>query len=248
MQVLILNLEKDATRFQFIRAQLKGLDAARVDAVMGKDLPESITSLYTPESTAKPTPWTAGQLGCFLSHKKAWGLVNESATPALVLEDDLHLSPALAQFMRDTSWLPKDADVVRLETSTNSVRLGSIVGKRQGRAVRRLRSTAWCAGAYILTPAGAQKCLSAPLAHAHAADAFLFNLEQSPTARHLTLYQIAPALAVQDKYAEQKRRQGFLSNLETYAPTGPAMVERIKTLPQKAARYLRGYRYVVFGE
>jgi glycosyl transferase family 25 len=152
-----------------------------------------------------------------MSHVDAWRNIAEGPAPfGLVLEDDIHLSDTTPEFLRNPSWIPSDADIVRLESTGQWLLLGKVAANADNRSVRRVRSAAWGAGAYVLTKAAASRLLAVkPMLHAPVDD-FLFNLVGSTVARSLTIYQVTPALAEQDKFkADQLTSEGFGSGIET---------------------------------
>ncbi len=122
-----------------------------------------------------------------------------SDTHIAVFEDDVHLADDLVLWLRDLSWWPADADVVKLERWCDD-RLVVAVGRRGathlGRAVLPLLSKHSGTGGYMITQKGAARVLAhgtpnCPIDH------LLFNPTLSPVARDLTTYQVEPALVIQ---------------------------------------------------
>lgn len=215
----LINLDRSADRLAFIDQRLQALSIqyTRIAAVDGSCLSATERSEFIMARPRDGRSWSAGQIGCFMSHVDAWRNIAEgSAAFGLVLEDDIHLSDATPAFLQDPSWIPSDADIVRLESTGQWLLLGGIAAKLDNRSIRRVRSAAWGAGAYVLTKAAASKLLAVePMLHTPADD-FLFNLASSPVARSLTTYQVTPALAEQDKFkADQSTSKGFGSGIET---------------------------------
>lgn len=93
-KIYYINLDRSKERNDFIQKQLKSLNQEwiRIPAVNGSDLDEKIVeqagrnqSLVM--SLVKPN---AGQVGCFLSHRKAWEIIKEQEEDfAILLEDDI---------------------------------------------------------------------------------------------------------------------------------------------------------------
>jgi glycosyl transferase, family 25 len=97
----VINLDKDVERLQRITAQLAatGLDWTRTSAVYGRDLPDAErrrlldSTAYRRKHGKEPA---LGELGCYLSHVAVLRAFLASAHRfALVLEDDVLLTPAL---------------------------------------------------------------------------------------------------------------------------------------------------------
>lgn len=218
--IYVLNLDRAAHRLRFIseRLQSLGLDFTRIVAVDGAKMSdgERANFMKIRPRDMKRT-WRPGQIGCFLSHMEAWKRIAEGKeTFGLVLEDDMHLSSALASILAGQSWIPTDADIVRLESTGQWLTLDGPSAYVGQRSVRRIKSAAWGAGAYLLKKETA-KCLvkSDPASHTPADD-FLFNKNGSAMAQTLVTYQVVPALAVQDKFNEENQAaKGFGSDIET---------------------------------
>jgi len=158
-----------------------------------------------------------GQVGCFLSHYSVWTKIALGANNcAAIFEDDVHVAKLMKDLLANDSWLPQDFDIVRLETSTNRLLLDkrhrSVVSDR---FLYRLRSTSWCAGAYILSCSCARRLISIPMTCHDKTDFLLFSHEHSPIAKELVVYQFSPALAVQDKFLKDSGElRGLDSNIE----------------------------------
>ena len=90
--VLIISLTRAVERRESISAHLKnlGVEFEFVDAVEGKALSAAeIQGLLAPGASLSP-----GQVGCYLSHLKAYQMIVDRKIPAaLILEDDARLGP-----------------------------------------------------------------------------------------------------------------------------------------------------------
>lgn len=218
--ILLINLDRATDRLAFVDARLRalGLHYTRIAAVDGGAMSEADRQAF---ASARPRDgkrgWRPGQIGCFLSHMEAWRRAATAPSRwTLVLEDDLHVSDFLPQVLHQIDRLPAEAEVVRLESTGQWLRLDRAVGTVDGRAVRRVRSAAWGAGAYLITAATAARLAETdPQLHSPADD-FLFNPATSATARALSIFQVVPALASQDKFsARGDHVKGFGSDIET---------------------------------
>ena len=102
MSVFIINLDRDVYRYQalLLLVQQLNMPYQRVSGIVGRALPESFRESFVDEKIyklafngAKPG---AGEIGCFLSHVKAWTLfLNSNAEFALILEDDAQFNPSI---------------------------------------------------------------------------------------------------------------------------------------------------------
>lgn len=247
--IYLINLDRSADRLRFVTRRLDtlGLGLTRIAAIDGSLLTHEERRAFV---AARPRDgkrgWLDGQIGCFLSHLDAWRRI--AAGPdayGLVLEDDIHLSDATPAALANTAWIPHDADIVRLESTGQWLSLGSPVAQVVGRPVRRIRSAAWGAGAYLLSrPAAARLSASDPALQTPADD-FLFNLASSSVAQSLTTYQVVPALAVQDKFsAADEAIEGFGSDIET--DTINQRLRGLSALRRRITSALRGKTAVEF--
>lgn len=116
----VINLDRDAERLQRIAQQLgpTGLNWTRQSAVYGRDLvPEEQARLldrdaYRRKHGMEPA---LGELGCYLSHVAVMrALLASPHRAALVLEDDVLLTPALLPVLRGLMAHPERWDMVKL--------------------------------------------------------------------------------------------------------------------------------------
>ncbi|MBT8154859.1 glycosyltransferase family 25 protein [Epibacterium ulvae] len=148
-------------------------------------------------------PWgvfAPGNMACTLSHAKVWEtFLASDADVALVLEDDVFLSPELQHWLEDLSWWPQGCQMVSLEfwrSKSMRVLLGASARSHLGRNVAPMLSRYPGAAGYMLTRKGAEVLLAqAPFDMT--VDALLFNPMVSAPARDLKPVQIDPALIKQ---------------------------------------------------
>jgi glycosyl transferase family 25 len=116
----LINLDRSADRLVFVtrRLQALGISYRRIVAVDGRTLSPAEQAAFIALRPRDGRSWGAGQIGCFMSHSDAWRNIAEGTVPfGLVLEDDIHLSDAAPTLLADPSWIPADADIVRLEST-----------------------------------------------------------------------------------------------------------------------------------
>ena len=116
----VINLDRDVERLQRIAAQLAptGLAWTRLSAVYGRDLPADEQArlldrdAYRRKHGMEPA---LGELGCYLSHVAVMrALLASPHRAALVLEDDVLLTPALVPVLQGLMAHPDRWDVVKL--------------------------------------------------------------------------------------------------------------------------------------
>jgi glycosyl transferase family 25 len=124
-----------------------GVAFERITAVDGRHLrTEEIDALRI--QTPGWIPLSAGEVGCFLSHRQCWQRIAQGEEPyGCVFEDDVLLSSRLPEFLSDTIWIPKDTDIVKIEDAGIRVWLDrAFIERADGFRLGRLRSANYCAG------------------------------------------------------------------------------------------------------
>ncbi len=199
MLIYLINLSRSSDRLEHMRKVCTdaGLDFTRIEGVDGRELSVGvIDKVVVGESRwGKLTP---GEVGCFLSHRKCWeALVKEGAQYGVILEDDVVLGEEAAAVLGSVDWIPKDADIVKLEAADERVYLDSRVsGVIMGRKIRRLRTSHFCSGGYVVSCSCARRLISSSETFSEPVDDFLFNVS-SPLFDNLVIYQLVPAICIQ---------------------------------------------------
>jgi glycosyl transferase family 25 len=192
MTIYLINLDRHPQRLAHMREQLDGVAFERVSAVDGSTRPATIKGL------------TRFELACLESHRTAWRRFLASAEClACFLEDDVHIQPGFAALLREAKW-PKDAHTVKLDTYFQTVRLGERLSASGGREIARLYTRHESAAAYILSRDGAQRYLELTESASQPADYAVFP--NSPRRLGLNIYQLVPAIAIQDHLLKDGKR------------------------------------------
>jgi glycosyl transferase, family 25 len=192
MKIYLINLDRHPDRLAHMRKQLSGVAFERISAVDG----------------SKDSPTTKGlsrfELACLESHKLAWRqFLNSPEDQACFIEDDLHVWPGFAAVMANSSWIPSDAHSIKLDSYLQKVELGQKRAAIDGRQIARLYSRHHSSAAYILTRAGAARYLELTAVPSLPADYALFP--NHPRRFGLRIYQLCPAVAMQDHLLEPDR-------------------------------------------
>lgn len=248
VHVAVVNLARATDRRARMREQLAiaGITAAFPPAVDARE-PDNAALL-----DAQPDygPWGAvGQhdKACTQSHLALLrGFLDTGKPYCLCLEDDVFLSPELGDWLADMSWWPADADIVRLERWRDDKLLLIMDRTRQahlGRAIARLHSRHSGGAGYIVTRAAAEKILAARPVNL-VIDHLLFNVNVSPLARSLTIYQVVPALVVQGNEPEAPANS---TRAQTTKPPEARLAKKLsrgwheaKVMPRLAGLWLGG--------
>lgn len=217
MKTYLINLDRSPGRLAFMTGQLQAqrIEFERIAAVDGAKL----------DASAWPGRHL-GIIGCFLSHRNAWQrLLSTEASHAAVLEDDAWLSPDLATILREESWIPGDADVVKIETTGTKVFLSS-----QGyeapckRTVRRLQTIHEGSAGYIISRSGARRLLDMSGRVPEPVDFFMFSQRALASS---TVYQMVPALVRQRSTQDNEAIGEFSSTIDADRFAGRKSMLRI---------------------
>lgn len=248
-QTYVISMERSSERLKFITDRLGSLSIQfeRIVATDGSLLDENFKRSF---AASRPRDgmrgWAPGQIGCFMSHEAAWRAISKSnAEYGVVLEDDVHLSSEFRDIIKSDDWIPKEADLIRLEDTGQWLKLSDgkpAFGKRK---IYKVGSTAWATGGYIIRKELAARLTKVDPALHTPVDDFLFNLDTSKTSRTISTYQLVPAVCIQDKFEEtSKNVKGFGSEIETEKVN--MRLSYISEIKRSIGSFLRGKRKVGF--
>lgn len=180
MKRYIINLDRSEDRLEHIKTTFEqaGLDYIRISAVDGRSLPEEEYQRLT-QIRNWPKKLSHSEVACFLSHLKCLQLIAEGDEPyGIIFEDDVELSPNVKLFLNDWDWIPKNVDIVKLDTAEIVCVLGRFnVTLPNKYHLAPLITKHYCSGGYIISKECAQrvcrqnKQITAPI------DEILFNPE-----------------------------------------------------------------------
>lgn len=199
MKCYLINLDRSRDRLNYMAAQFDriGLSFERVEAVNGRAMNDIELASFAKLSKNWPNPLSPAEIGCFLSHRKCLAAVASGADAyAVVFEDDIKISIGAAQLLTSDNWVPKDADIVKIDAYGHEVLLSRAIAQEGAYGIARLRSRHLQTGGYIVSREAARKLLplmdkaSAPVDH------FLFDPNDGPFDK-LNIYQITPAICRQ---------------------------------------------------
>ncbi|MDC0658403.1 glycosyltransferase family 25 protein [Leisingera sp. SS27] len=203
--VYLIGLQQATGRAALMQQELDqaGLSAVRIDAVDSTQVSRG-EMLQQCASEGNWGYFQTKDMACTLSHAKAWeAFLASDADVALILEDDVFLSPDTGAWLADLSWWPADAGIVKFErwrAKKLQVALGKGGFTHLGREVRPMLSRHAGGAAYVISRKAAQHLLdSRPFCIT--LDNLLFNFDASRPARSIKVYQVQPALAEQGNEA-----------------------------------------------
>lgn len=190
MKCLVINLDRSPDRLATIAAEFAriGIPFERVAAVDARN-----DHLNFPA----PPHLTGPEIACFLSHRKCWQLIADGADQyGAVFEDDAAFKSDAGPLLSNDRWVPRDADIVKLETMFGQVRLGRIASIGNGHAVARLVGEHLGTAGYVISKGAAQRLLHRIKNLKEPIDLTLFSPNSLIFAINKT-YQLVPALCVQ---------------------------------------------------
>nr|WP_292766256.1 glycosyltransferase family 25 protein [Mesorhizobium sp.] len=174
MDTLVINLDRSPDRLAFMAKQLDdlGISFIRLSATEGA----SITDVeFDRLAGTYMRPITRSELGCLMSHVRAWRHCIERDEPVLVLEDDAFLSERLPAFLTEFERLGLQG-VINLETRGVGKRVSkgppAAVLESAVRLYRLFVDPGGTAG-YIVTPGAARTLVELSKTYAAPSDAFI---------------------------------------------------------------------------
>lgn len=215
MKLYVINLERSKDRLEHITTVFHqcGLEFERIPAVDGRALPQdkfkNLTSVRD-----WPFELTHTEVGCFLSHRKCLRLIAEGDDAyGAVFEDDIILSPNAALFLKDWSWIPAGADIVKIDTAEIKCLTGPVSAELSADyRLAPLLSKHYCAGGYIISKACAGRLYDLTEYATAPIDEIYFNPDCS-VLQTLNVQQMIPAPVIQAgltstiRSAEKKPRE-----------------------------------------
>ncbi len=208
MDCYVINLERSPDRLDQMRREFERLNLKfiRVSAVDGQNLSDDEYARH-----AGPRKLSRAQIGVLLSHQKCWDLFSKSrADYCAIFEDDVHLSDSLPEILKSIEFTTAKFDILKIETAKKKILISrKIQSSIASRRMRKIGSYHVGAAGYILN----RNCLAkinrlVDVADTIPVDEFLFEY----LIDHAEIWQIDPALAIQDQ-AEGVRNRTNLKSL-----------------------------------
>lgn len=217
MKVYYINLDRSPERRAWFKQQAEALelDLVRVPAVDGRELPAAELDYWKGLSSGEDgINLSPGEVGCFLSHRRAWEAVLAGDEKwAFIAEDDVHFSIHATSFLLDDGWIPSEAEVVKAETDLKRHEFSpNFWPAPAGHKLRRLKSTHLNAGGYFLTRKAAGQLLAYSARRCEAVDGLIFA-DKYMEQHGLEILQIIPAICIQNGYIDPRANTSALISL-----------------------------------
>jgi glycosyl transferase family 25 len=208
VKTFLINLDRSTDRLAHMRQEFArvGVEFVRFAGVDGESLDrETLEDFARRRVGVYPRKWLPGEIGCFLSHFAVWERIAGGADEyAAVFEDDVHLAGDLRAMLAGPDWIPEDADIVRLEAAQKMRLLsGRPISVAAQRRLFRAGSATAGAGGYIMSERAARKLIAVDPEFHCWADVILFHPGRSPIAETLRVYQVAPAVCIQNPMTQR---------------------------------------------
>lgn len=196
---IYINLARSTARRAYMDALFErmSLPVRRFDAVDGASLSDDKIQ-NGPELAPDPKPLSAGEIGCFLSHRNIWREIAAGSTQHVaVFEDDIMFSDDAATLLRDLHWIPAKVGFLKLDTgSYPAIVSGLRPVPGTERQIGRLRSRLFGTAGYIISKDYARLLLARTTKLRAPIDMQLFYPEYR-TFRRMTCWQLTPAICIQ---------------------------------------------------
>ncbi len=161
---ILINLDRDAARLEHMQRQLARANIVftRQAGLLGDALPKDVRPFFYDAAGCAKTTMKRGEIGCYASHLKA---LMRAATGALgsavlIMEDDLDIVPDLIEVIaKARQAAPKNWDILRLSSASRRAYV-PVAEVDASRFLVRYSKIPNSAGAYLVTPLGAQKFLA----------------------------------------------------------------------------------------
>lgn len=197
MKCYIINLDRAPERMQRMSDLMRShtIDFVRCPAVDGKNFTED-EILYYRSRRSQGKPLTVGEIACSESHMLAYMQILKGADEyAVAMEDDLHLSEDVGDFIKCTEWIPEGAELIKIETVDEPTLLSAhLIEAKNNRKLGRLRYKHWGSGAYVISKSAAKRMLDEYSPGSTPIDDYLFD----PSVTSFSLWQLQPAVAIQE--------------------------------------------------
>ena len=191
--IYYINLDRSPERRSHMEATFAkaGLDATRISGVDGFAMSEEERRRWNPPGRGRLQ--LPGEIGCFLSHRRAWEeFLATDAPHAVIMEDDAVLSSHAGEVLRRLPEWSKGTHIVQLEVREVGRRLVGLGGRRigTGHRLRRLHDVVLGMAGYVISREAAEVALAQSETLHDPVDRFVFDDERGPFGayrRHVVL-------------------------------------------------------------
>ena len=182
MKVFVISIKRFTKRRSLIKKMLKRIDLKYefFEGVDGRSISEIDLKKYSKDSSFKEIgrDLTLGEIGCALSHIKLYEkILKLNIKKALILEDDVIVSPFIKKILNNIHKLPKNWDLINFHTETKQMLFGNYIYKKYQIAKFAKNARIERCSCYLLNIRGVKKILKHAYPVRMPADGLAGNLE-----------------------------------------------------------------------
>jgi glycosyl transferase family 25 len=212
---LLINMDGANERLAHFDGQARqaGVVYDRVSAVDGRAFTSQDLAVY--QDPRAIYPLSAAEIGCALSHRKAWQKIFDTkASWGVVFEDDACLQPQTGILIASLPDIHASPTIVKLEaTNGEAVALGPKVEVFSQRAFYRLRGLSIGTAGYAINRAACANLLAQRSQYAVPMDLYLFS-RRFGAVTGIDVFMMDPALVIQaDRLAPLDEQSGLVSGI-----------------------------------
>jgi len=208
----VINLPRDHERRDRMEKLLNHLqiEFTIIDAAVGASLSPEELQFFQDRTAMQLVP---AEFGCMVSHINCWRrFLHSDADFALVCEDDIHISPHLKTTLEALEYPTDDNSIVRLESFGSFTTFAVEPRQKIGHyGIHKMLSDHGGAACYLISRKTAQYLLDAAPHFRNAVDIEMFFPKRT-SVTGLNVFQLIPALAIQDQILTTNRSTGFLKS------------------------------------
>lgn len=200
----VVNLDRSTDRWERASRIFKNLniDIERISAVDGRKMSQLELQALRPEFKDRHfwlKEMTPGEIGCYLSHIKAWEtFLKTNEKWALIMEDDMELYENAKDFILEDSWIPEGVGLIQMTARNPS---GADICEKDSIEIVGKQAKLWSGilwnsmgtVSYLINRETAQRCLEISKKIIGPVDDILF-LYASPLRQTTKAWGIAPAV------------------------------------------------------
>lgn len=210
----VVNLDRSVERWDRMQKMFQdlGVEIIRLPAVDGRKMdPEELKNMR-PKLSERHfwlKEMTPGEMGCYLSHLKAWkSLLETEEEWALIMEDDLLVRENVKDFITDESWIPEGVDLIQMTARKEPgaelrEKIFKSIRSKNARLLKVLRWSNMGTVAYMINRKGAAAMIEISKKVLGPVDDLLF-LYASPVRQSIDAWGLAPSVFYFDDNMESE--------------------------------------------
>ena len=241
MKILYINLDEALERKAWMERQARslGLEFTRQKAIEAQDVSdEDAAKLKLLDETPNVNRHAVAALA--RSHMECWkSILDFSDKYACILEDDAVLSESSVKFFCDDQWIPDDADIIKVETvfqriseTTPHPQTGREMMPDRRFCLRKLEQRHFGTAGYIISRGACERLLKLEDVDLTHIDLRLF-CPYCRVTKNLVIYQLDPAICVQQQILDVRKEFRRWSHLFTVANQSYVFTKSVKAMPRR---------------